>query len=157
MLILQNLSQSKCEASAVPVGQPSVEKWPLPTPRRNDSTKCRGGTDYRDEFAKSRYKVPARVSAASEDVVYIYSSGGTENNMGRATSPLLLLPEAPFSATTMPSASPSSRSLAPTRFYRMASYLNEQTPWMFGRDRRREDLLKNLKGVLETVWPLLLL
>lgn len=112
------------------------------------------GTDYRDEFAKSRYKVPARVSAASEDVG---SSGGTENSMGRATSRLLLLPEARFSATAMPSASPLSRLLAPTRFYRVASYLNEQTPWMFGRDRRREDLLTNLKGVLETVWPLLLL
>eukprot|EP00752_Nemacystus_decipiens_P012177 g10795.t1 len=31
------------------------------------------------------------------------------------------------------------------------SFLNEQTPWMYGRARRREDLLNNMEGVLETV------
>ncbi|CAM9540622.1 unnamed protein product [Hapterophycus canaliculatus] len=31
------------------------------------------------------------------------------------------------------------------------SYLNEQTPWVYGRTRRREALLNNLEGVLETV------
>eukprot|EP00903_Cladosiphon_okamuranus_P017082 g15741.t1 len=31
------------------------------------------------------------------------------------------------------------------------SYLNEQTPWVYGRARRREDLLNNMEGVLETV------
>ncbi|CAM9413453.1 unnamed protein product [Pylaiella littoralis] len=31
------------------------------------------------------------------------------------------------------------------------SYLGEQTPWMYGRARRREDLLNNVEGVLEAV------